>query len=253
MSPPPEAFDRTDLALMWRVFGLWMGLPRQNHGSTLLRQSVAQFGSIDSNALQLRLPKSGLPLKLYDQGWIVGGPLPRRKPPVVPVVTVSLGSIQADRVTDAAFRVALLTEREEGTIEAHGWRFEQAETPTKPTAADPDPGLPTHPYCHAQAIVGWVKGCNCLIHPPHPEGEDCDGIDPGTNGAVHEERRRVARDALVSHPAFPLPATTLTGLSLSLVATLYGVSAAADIVSDSTLSRVAGQIRQDLESLRLFD
>lgn len=250
----PEPYDRADLNLMWRVFGVWMGQSSQGPSSSALRNWLGHFDTIDSKALQLQLPKSSLPIKLSAQGWLVGEPLPKRKPDVVPVVTISLGALKHDRVTDAAFRVALLTARDEGTIQAEGWRFEQAELPAEPTKAEPNPPPPAHPYCHAQAIIGWVKGFDCLIHPPHIVGDTCDGIDYGAEDLVRAERLRAAASTLVSHPAFPLPATTLTGLSLTLIAALYGRKVAAGIVIDDTvLARVGGDIKRDINSLHVFD
>lgn len=254
-----DPFGVDDRRLMWRVLSQWM--ERSNHRKTqaaLPPKLVAQlraFTLIDHSQLQGRVPKLPLPLKLHSQGWLVGSPLPKREPKVVPIVTVSLGPIKGDRVTDAAFRVALLSEdRDEGTIHAEGWRFEQAEVRAEATVDDPVPGPPAHPYSHAQAIVGWVKGNDCLIHPPHSENDMCDGLFPIPAVDITTERARAKSSTLVSHPAFPLPATTLCGLSLSMIATLYGVRVAMEIVNDDTvLKRMSGQARIDCESLRIFE
>lgn len=248
----PEPFDSADLRLMWRVLSLWVGDNTTPPASSLIRARLTEFPAVSSTDLELAAPHLSLPLTLHSTlGWMTGVSLPRLVPPVVPLATLSLGALKDGVVQDAAIRVAFLTERpEEGTVHAEGWRFESAEAPTEPTSTDPDPKPPAHPYCHAQAIHGWTRDSPCLLHPPHPEGEDCDGVDQGLEELVNRERVRAKWATLTSHPAFPLTAKTLTGLAATVVATMYGSQPTLRLLGDDTdLSRVAGPIRADLDAL----
>jgi len=249
----PEPFDSDDLRLMWRVLASWVRGSEGRADSALMLAKLRDFPALGEVDVLQTLSRTSLPFKMFPDRWLVGDPLPKRQPIVIPIVSVSLGAMEQDRVTDAAMKVALLSERkDEGTIHAEGWRFEQGEARAQPSGNDPEPGPALHPYCHAQAIIGWVKGANCLIHPPHLDGDGCDGVDR-CDAATDKERVRAASATLVSHPAFPLPAKTLTGLALVLVATLYGAQKAKDIViGDRTMERVTGDIRADLVALRIF-
>lgn len=218
----------------------------------MVQACVDDFPPISGSSLDLSMPKQPLPLRLSPHGWLIGDPLPRIKPEVVPVATLSLGPIVAEHVSSAAFRVALLGERgNDASVHSQGWRFETGEV--TPPLADPSVTPPAHPYCHAQAIIGWTRDSPCLLHPPHLEADECDGTDGALEEVIHLERRRVKAATLVQHPAFPVAAQTLTGLAATMIATLYGAQpTSALLCDDSRLARSAGLIHEDLERLGVF-
>lgn len=176
-------------------------------------------------------------------GWIVARATKREK--ATPVISVTYGAQDDEGYKATAIRVSLLTRRSDERVEAEGWRFEQAERY--------DEGAEAHPYAHAQAINGWSASAQkCLIHPPHGVGDPCDGVDPQA-GTVDDERRRRQAVTHVSHPAFPLPTVTLTGLALGTVVSLYGRNESRPIVEHDPKLRMAGEaVRKDLSVLGLI-
>jgi len=240
------AFGVDDLTLMWRVLGAWVRISDRTDPGGALGTYIREFRAVQYKPLLMAVPKHALPMRLHDNfGWIVGSPLPREGLSVIPVATVSVGPLVGDRVSECAIRVALLRDRADLTVEAEGWRFESGEQPV-----DGQLTPPAHPYCHVQAITGWDRDPSCLLHPTHEEGAECDGLDPTDVQGVDGERKRAASATLVRHPAFPLSASTLTGMALNVVAALYGVSAVLDLLQvEAVLQRVDGEVRRDLERL----
>lgn len=257
-----EPHGEADFKAMWSVLAAWL---RSGGGKSAvgagLAQYLQQFTPIEPTVLEQRLPRATPPLRLDSFGWVIGGPLPRYGSPVIPVVTAVVDEVVDGRVREFKLRVALLRERDDGSVHAEGWRFESAErdesgelksadTAGSTTSAGETKSGPPHPYSHAQAIFGWQRDSPCLIHPPHPEGDVCDGIDATGNTYLDAERLRSARATLDTHPAFPLPARTLTGLALAVVATLYGARTARTIVEgDALLARLQGAPASDFALL----
>jgi hypothetical protein len=237
-----------DLDNMWRAFACWVqDRPPRGSGSPFLDSFLSDFRPADAPTLIQRARKQQPPLALDPQfGWLVGRPLLRSTQPVVPVATLQLdGDPASGLVTRCSVRAALFQAREDGTVHADGWRFELAESPD-----DKDQREPTHPYQHCQAIVGWSIDSTCLIHPTHSDGEYCLGIDSSDEPAINEERLRAGRLVHQSHPAFPLPSTTLTGLAAAVITTLYGAPRARAIFRrDARLERVGGPMAQDLDRI----
>ncbi len=258
-----EPFSLADLQAMWRVLAAWVraSKTRGSVGTNLARQ-LQQFPPVSDSVLEHTVAKAGCPLQLQSYGWVIGGPLPRYGPPVVPIATAAVDDVLDGRVSEARLRVALLRERADHSLHSEGWRFESREVAVAGTAvggqpasggeAAEDDSRPPHPYAHAQAIYGWRRDSPCLIHPPHGDDDPCDGIDPiGGDGVVDSERLCAKRATLDTHPAFPLPAQTLAGLALAVVATLYGAGFARNIVDgDRLLGDLGDQIAQDLRVLQ---
>ena len=237
---------------MWRVLSLWASASRKVAVDRLLTTWLEGFKPrARADELEFKGPHLGGGISLHTSlGWLIGMPLARYNPQVVPVTTLSLGEASGGVISEARFRVALLSPRAcEPTIAAQGWRFESPEAHLAPSGGEStDP--PAHPYCHAQAITGWIRETPCLIHPPHAEYEVCDGIDASGDEHVDGDRLNSLSATLSTHPAFPLAARTLTGLAASVVATLYGARTTKGLLQpDQTLSRVEGAIRMDLEAL----
>jgi hypothetical protein len=156
-------------------------------------------------------------------------------------------------VTEAAFRVALLSLRDDNTLRAEGWRFEQGEPAQLPVAGEQFVQSPAHPYAHAQAIIGWDRDPKRPVHEPHEEGETCDGLDPSEDMVLDDERIRAAGATLCLHPAFPLGVSSLTGLALSLVGSLYGAKGTRQIVvGERALESAGGVIGDDIARLGAF-
>lgn len=252
MTRPFVPYGRTDVQLMWRVLSSWQRMSTARPDSDILQLVLSEFPTVDPKTLAISASKAPLPLSLENWGWIVGSPLPRSTYQIVPVATVHLSG-DTERVTEAAFRVALLGDHQKAGIVSFGWRFESPETDKSPSSDDPAPGPSPHPYGHAQAIVGWTRSHDCLLHPSHNDDEYCAGIDPSGSTELDAERIDAFSRVLVKHPAFPMPARTLAGLALAMIATLYGVSDARRIVErESDLERVGGALLEDLGYLGLL-
>lgn len=240
-------YSKEDARLMWRVFARWVkelkerkGSPKARSVQNWVQRNYAKI--LTDEALDFAMPKRPLPLKSGSTGWIVGAPLNRAEH-VIPVASVGIGEMVGQRMIGLAIRVALLHEREDGTVLAEGWRFEQGEVEDEP---------PAHPYAHAQAIIGWEKGSDCLLHPPHVEGDPCNGINLCNQQEIDGERKNNQRLTLVKHPAFPLGVRTMTGLALNVLATLYGNVEVAKVINNDTMFRsVPGPIDDDLRLLHL--
>lgn len=233
-----------DRKLMWTVLGVWAN-STLNGGTQIERTIRTQFPPLGHSVLTQTVRRLDHPVHLSEKGWLVGAEL-RRQPGTIPVITFeAYGS--HDRVEDAAFRVAFFSLLD-GNLSAEGWRFEQAE-PTQPNGE-----AAAHPYAHAQAIIGWRKDIACLIHPPHAEGENCDGLHPIDDQSVYSERVRAQKSTLVKHPAFPLGVVSLTGLALAVFVTLYGAPRAREVFGGVRDINIAdGQLREDLVRLAVID
>jgi len=265
MTSEPLPFDADDLKLMWRVLAGWARDDSKRRVGTGLAQHLNVFKRVTHTELEHRLPRAALPLTLRSTRWIVGNPLPGYASVTVPVASVTVGNLLDDRVEEFAIWVTLLRERADGTIHAEGWRFESPERIKEDSGSaaskhkkknkkgdEEKSTMPAHPYSHAQAIAGWEKGEQCLIHPPHDDDEGCDGLDESGDANLDSERKRAHDNTFVSHPAFPLLATTLTGMAVAVVATLYGASPARKLIQgDRVLGSVGGAIGNDLELLRV--
>ncbi len=236
----PQPRGSTDLGMMWRVGACWArDRPRSGSESRLLDSMLEEFRPADDSTLLHDAARASLPFDLRSHyGWIVGRPLPRTSTPAVPVTTIQLDGDDAE-VTRCCIRTAILRERDDGTIEAQGWRFELGEEGND---------MP-HPYQHAQPIAGWNVGGNCLVHPTSC-GVECTGIDPSADQGIDNERSAIIRRVDQSQPAFPLITKTLTGLLAATVSTLYGASSTRLLLeNDARLSRAEGPIAVDLAAL----
>lgn len=253
MTTGVQAYGPEDLKLMWRVLERWMRLaPGPSDASFIARHIRNTFPALSPDALSYQLPRANPPFRLRQWGWIVGRELERQKG-VIPVVTLSLGPRLDGLVTEAAFRIALLSMRDDNTLHAEGWRFEQGEPTQLSVEGEDVTQSPAHPYAHAQAIIGWDRDPKCLVHEPHEDGEPCDGLDPSEEMALDSERIRAAGATLCLHPAFPLGVTSLTGLALSLVGSLYGAKGTREIVlGDRALESAGGLIGEDISRLGAF-
>lgn len=239
---------------MWQILAVWVEssvLP----GNDFMRALRQEFTPARADRLRRHFPSRHHPIRLDDDDvWIVGSEL-TRETGVYPIVTFRAGGAK-DAVADAAFRVSLIRALE-GGMEAFGWRFEQAEeyddADTSASTGDSEDAGSSHPYAHAQAIKGWIKGVNCLVH-SHVEGDTCPGFVSGRHHLVDAERARVQGHTLVKHPAFPLGVTTLTGLALAVFTTLYGARRAREVFGGvRKLESSTGELRRDLEILSIFD
>ncbi|MEZ5218551.1 MAG: hypothetical protein R2715_18655 [Ilumatobacteraceae bacterium] len=123
-----EPHDEADLKAMWRVLAGWLRA-KQAKGSVgpVLAQRLREFTPVDAQVLEHTVSRATPPLRLHSYGWVVGDPLPRYGRPVVPVTTVVVEKLINGRVSELKMRVALLREREDGSVHAEGWRFESAE------------------------------------------------------------------------------------------------------------------------------
>lgn len=251
-------FSDDDAKQMWRILSRWLKVPRptSNAKNRLATSWVKNHyaNTMNPDTLVFSMPKAPLPLASRTFGWIVGSPL-KRAEHVVPVLTVSIGKKIDNEIQGVALRVSLIHEREDGTLYAEGWRFEQGEVDEEDdqesSAEEPRSG-PAHPYSHAQAIIGWIKGSDCLLHPPHAREDTCSGIDPCNEPKLDHERKEHQMLTLVRHPAFPLGVSTMTGLALAVISTLYGNAGAQNVVrGESTLRYARGAIADDLKLLSL--
>jgi hypothetical protein len=234
-----EPRDSTDQSMMWRLASGWVrDRPPEGSGNRLLDTYLEVFQSITEGALLHDVPKAPLPVNSGKSfGWIIGRALPKSSPPAVPVATVQVDRDDAGTVTRCCIRVAIFEERHDGSIDVHGWRFELEE--------DGDGAL--HPYQHSQPIIGWTISGRCLLHPPGGCVEDCDGVDLSGVDEIDADRLAAKERQNQSHPAFPLPTTTMTGLMAVVIATLYGARTLRALVeSDSRLNRASGPVGEDL-------
>lgn len=241
MPNPVEPYGGDDRTLMWTILGVWAKSTRSRN-SQIERDVRTEFPPLMHTMFSQDVRRLPHPVHLHARGWLVGEEL-HRQPGTVPVVTFEAFGTHM-KVEDAAFRVALMT-LIDGKIHAEGWRFEQAEAPE-------DGGeIAAHPYAHAQAIIGWRKDVDCLIHPPHADGETCEGISDVGDPAVYRERIRAQQGTLVKHPAFPLGVKSLSGLALAVFSTLYGAKKARDTFgSIQGIKAAAGALQEDF--LRLY-
>ena len=243
--------SKEDLRLMWHVIGRWVQVLEYDDSVSpevagWVKTNFVPVLKAESIERQFSHPAG----KSYSNtfGWIVGKVTKHEE--ATPVISVSYGDSDHEGFKETAIRVSLLTRRSDSWVEAEGWRFEQAERHGD--------GREAHPYAHAQAINGWFASSpTCLIHPPHTNGEECSGMDPkegSSDSQVDAERRRRQAATHVSHPAFPLPTRTLTGLALGTVVSLYGRNESRAIVIHDPKLRVAGAaVRADIEVLGLHE
>lgn len=229
---------------MWALLSRW--LESTNHRSNLVARSIATlFPSLLPHVLTQVMPRvKDHPLFLHEKGWIIGDQLTNQEG-VIPVITFRASGTPS-KVEDAAFNVALMSLVNENLV-AEGWRFEQAEA-----VSDGDE-VAAHPFAHAQAIIGWERGVNCLIHPPHGDGENCDGLNKSVDEKTKEERARSQLSTLDQHPAFPLGVKSLSGLAMAVFVTLYGVPRAREVFgSVRKVTAAEGEIREDFSRLCLL-
>ncbi|WP_156495909.1 hypothetical protein [Microbacterium sp. T32] len=242
-------YSKEDANLMWHALSRWakvLPAPKEVRGTNArlveawVRRNYVRV--LAPETIAITLAKAATPLYSRTTGWIIGAPI-RRENHVLPVATVSVGSAHDGISEGLAIRVALLHERKDETIVAEGWRFEQGEIEDEP---------PAHPYAHAQAIIGWVKHSDCLLHPPHDLGSSCTGINESGTADLDTDRKAQRDLTLVKHPAFPLGMTTMTGLAFSVISTLYGNNDARKVLDSGTVfSRVPQPIRDDFDRLCL--
>ncbi|MGB3910251.1 MAG: hypothetical protein WBL06_07260 [Pseudolysinimonas sp.] len=234
------AFGPDDVRSMWAVLAEWAEKSIPDGEPTPLSRTLSQiFQPVGRDQLLYTLPEWPLPISMQDEDWwLIGAPLHKQKE-VIPVLTARLDKRSDGYVKDAIFYVALFRERPgEGSIDVEGWRFEQEE--------DEDAA---HPYAHAQAVTGWRQGSDCLIHSPHPE-RNCEVVWPSGDEAVDVERVRAHRATLDKHPAFPLPVSTLTGLALALITSLYGAPTVVKMLRPTELlGRQDSSVADDLTHL----
>lgn len=229
---------------MWTILGAW-AKTTSSRNSQIERDIRTEFPPLMHTMFAQRVRRLEHPVRLYENGWLVGEEL-TRQPGAIPVVTFEAFGVRA-KVEAAAFRVALMS-LIDGNLHAEGWRFEQAEPPGE------DGKIAAHPYAHAQAIVGWRKDVNCLIHKPHSDGESCEGVVNLEDQKIRSERIDAKRRTLVKHPAFPLGVKSLSGLALAVFTTLYGVPKARDVFGAVRGINSAGDIlREDFARLCIVD
>lgn len=244
MMKPVEPYGDDDRQLMWKILGAWA--KNAISGSSRIERDIrTEFTPLMHTMFDQKVRRLEHPVHLHHKGWLVGKALSREKE-TIPVITFEAYGTHA-RVEDAAFRVALMS-LIDGELHAEGWRFEQAESPGEGGA------VAAHPYAHAQAIIGWRKDVDCLIHKPHADGEVCEGISEVKNQAVKAERLDAKQRTLVKHPAFPLGVKSLSGLALAVFTTLYGVPEAREVFGAVRQIASAGDIlREDFSRLCIVD
>ena len=236
-------FGQNDLRLMWHLLSRWTGSTQQLPNGPVASHLRLHFPrQLTAAVLDQEIIHKAPPFLLSSRGWLIGGELSRQAG-VIPVVTAFIGGTSA-HVLEAAIHVALFSARSDGTIQTEGWRFEQAEPLI-------DGGsLPAHPYTHAQSIIGWDKDVDCLLHPPHPYGDQCNGIYQEGDAELLAERFRAYQSTLVLHPAFPLGVRTLTGLAGAVVATLHGSGGLKRVIEgDRMLEAPEALVRDDFTRL----
>jgi hypothetical protein len=245
MSAHWQAYGDQDRQLMWAILGVW-AKSVSARSSQIERDIRTQFAPmVTGDMLSQGVRRQDHPVTLHATGWLIGEGLTRHEG-TIPVLTFEAFG-NHNSVENAAFRVALLS-LVDGNLAAEGWRFEQAEVP------EGIEEVPSHPFAHAQAIIGWDRVVDCLIHPPHSDGAICDGIAEVEDEVVKQERLRAKKETLVKHPAFPLGVKTLTGLALAVYVTLYGVPKARKIFGNvRDLQTAVGALSEDLLSLRLLN
>lgn len=227
---------------MWRVLAEWARMATP--GSDFLARSLkTEFRPAQPSTLEGHMMHKEPPVKLQSSGWILGQPLTKQAD-VLPVVTFEASGSKGE-VRDAAFRVGLFRALDGGRV-AEGWRFEQGEP-------ERDGEIGAHPYAHAQAIKGWRKDINCLIHSPHADGDECSGVMDAADDVLTAERQRAQAATLVKHPAFPLGVVTLTGLALAVFTTLYGAIKAREAFGEfHPLKASTDDLREDLVRLSIL-
>lgn len=233
-----------DRTLMWTVLGVWAKSTRVG-GAQIERTIRTEFRPLMDTMFAQVVRRQPHPVYLHNTGWLVGEELKGHEG-TIPVLTFeAMGS--HDQVRDAAFRVAFLS-LVDGNLQAEGWRFEQ------PEPRGHDGKIAAHPYAHAQAIIGWRKDIDCLIHAPHPDGANCDGIHYVEDDSVYGERVRAQKATFVKHPAFPLGVVSLTGLALAVFVSLYGAPRAREVFGEIRGIKTAdGQLREDFVRLSVLD
>lgn len=236
MTKPVEPYGNEDRRLMWTVLGVW-AKSTSSRNSPVERDIRTEFPPLMHAMFDQQMRRLPHPVHLHTKGWLIGEELVRQ-PGTIPVVTFEAFGTHAN-VEEAAFRVALMS-LIDGKLHAEGWRFEQAESPGNGGT------IAAHPYAHAQAIIGWRKDVDCLIHPPHNYGETCEGISDVGDPVVQSERIRAQQGTLVKHPAFPLGVKSLSGLALAVFSTLYGVPKARETFgSIRGITTSDGDLRED--------
>lgn len=257
MTTRVDPATKDDLNLMWDVVARWAETFAETGGKGPKWQFIrGDFGSpLTPRTIRDSLTRRIGPIDSNEFGWLVLRPITRQD--AVPVVCVAVGREEMDRIDSVAIRVALFSDRGDGTVASQGWRFEQAET-NDVVNDDGTVTPPAHPYAHAQAINGWtIGGPPCLIHRPHGFDTECMGIDAlasddATGTVLNEERVRQNKAAMVKHPAFPLGVKTLTGLAFATIVTLYGVRGGLAVLDGYPRLRiVSGPLAEDLDTLGL--
>lgn len=241
MTKPVEPYGDEDRTLMWTILGVWAKSTKPR-SSPVERDIRTEFSPTLMHAMfAQQLRRMDHPIRLHTKGWLIGEEL-TRQPGTIPVVTFEAFGTHT-KVEGAAFRVALMS-FVDGEIHAEGWRFEQGE----PTGEDGN--APAHPYAHAQAIIGWQRDIDCLIHSPHGDGANCEGINDVGNSFVRAERIRARKATLLKHPAFPLGVKSLSGLALAVFSTLYGAPKAREVLgSIRDVQASDGDLREDFTRL----
>lgn len=214
--------------------------PRRKASATprRIQQFLNEFQARSKQASEelKRSPTVTLPEKGI---WLTGRPTPRGTPLYWPVATVSAATTD-DQFT-AEIRLALISEAD-GIVTAQGWRFDMPESPP-PTTATESPAVPAtvpRPMGHVQPIRSWHRFSTsaCLLHPHGKADLPC-----GSRSAFTDHPGRGYALPLVneSHPAFPLRATTLPGLTVTMLVSLYGTPLAEEIVEQSRIRASCGK------------
>lgn len=160
-------------------------------------------------------------------GYLTAKPVDVGSPAMFPLVKFVM-RVKADELELAIRLVTFFVNETEteidqnlyGSIDAHGWRFETADS------ASPDDTVTTafHNYPHVQRIMAWEKN-GLGLYPPEM-----------ANPPAKSQRLQSAKWN-ESRPAFPLPCASPAGVVIAAIASLYGAEETTKMLETISLDR----------------
>jgi hypothetical protein len=166
-------------------------------------------------------------------GFVVAAPVTIGEPTLFPVALLILK--KASKALELSVRIACFYIHD-GKPQEIGWRFDLAD-PKPPSGSATGDRNRAHHFPHVQRVIAWKPGAaQGLSYDDYLKALHDDGIAsrPATTlSGVNESR-----------PAFPLRCSSASGLLITVMASLYG-STAADEILENAVPTLPAWLREE--------